>query len=156
MWSCDNAHQILASIIGYSDLNHNSVSICKTIMENLGRNVFSSLPYFVISYSRLFGQCLKYNNTLWQGKIGLICQFSLIGSPGCLSNSECDFIGSQAWAILKKHEQFALLLTINIARGLMSVSYVCGFNFMKSECHEISIVEGIGQNGMGLNSKPSG
>ena len=61
-------------------------------MENLGQNVFSLLPYFVTSY--LFHQLLKYNivyNALWQGKISLICQFSLVGSMGCLSNNECGF-----------------------------------------------------------------
>ena len=108
-------------------------------MENLGQNVFSLLPYFVRSYSHLFGQLLKYNtvyNTLWQGKICLICQFSLVGSPGCLSNSEYGLIGSQVWAILKKHEQSALLLTVNIARGLRQF-HVCGFNLMKSKYHEI-------------------
>ena len=90
-------------------------------MENLGQNVFSLLPYFVTSYSHLFIQLLTYitvYNTLWQGKISLICQFSLVGSPGCLSNSERGFIGSQVWAIFKKHEQSALLLTVSIARGL--------------------------------------
>ena len=73
------------------------------------------------SYSHLFNQLLKYHtdyNTLWQGKISLICQFLLVGSQGCLSNSECGFVGSQVWAILKKHEQSALLLMVNIARGL--------------------------------------
>ena len=90
-------------------------------MKNLGQNVFSLLPYFVTSYSHLFSQLLKYHTdykTLWQGKISLICQFFLVGSQGCLSNSECGFVGSQVWAILRKHEQSALLLTINIARGL--------------------------------------
>ena len=88
-------------------------------MENLGQNVFSLLLYFVTSYSHLFSQLLKYHyHTIWQGKISLICQFFLVGSEGCLSNSECGFIGSQVWAILKKHEQSALLLMVNIARGL--------------------------------------
>ena len=105
-------------------LSHNSVSICKKIMENFGQNVFSLLQYFVRSYSHLFSQLFKYNtvyNTLWQGKISLICQFSLVGSPGCLSNSECGFIGSKVWTILRKHQQSALLIIVNIARGLRQI-----------------------------------
>ena len=71
-WSSDNTHQMLASVLIY-----------EKIIENFEQNVFSLLPYFVTSYSHLFSQLLKYHtdyNTLWQGKISLICQFFLVRS----------------------------------------------------------------------------
>ena len=42
--------------------------------------------------------------------------------------------------MLKEDKQSAVLLTANIAGGLMSASYVCGFSLMKNEYREINAV----------------
>ena len=67
----------------------------------------------------------------------------VISSWLCLSKSEGGFVGPQAprlWVILKEHKKSCNVTYSEYCTRLMSSSYVCGFNLIKSEYHEINIV----------------